>query len=433
MPEIFDFIVIGGGIAGIVAARDLAAGGHHVALIEARNRLGGRVFTDAAFGTSLDMGGGYVHWTQANVWREMQRYGLEMRLKLPLAPEKLYWLADGMVHEQAQANRHGLAQPLLARMLGDARMVFPEPFKLDAEAVDLQDETLAEKIDKMQLSMYDRDVLEGALSGIVHDFRLHGSLQLLHGISTHMGQALSFLEAAGTWSCENGLGELINAMLADSKATVQLGAAVTDISDDGSKVSITTADRKCKQAKAVVVALPINTLAHITISPLLPSAALRMLHDGNPVRAAKLWALVKGHIAPFAAMAPPGKHPINAIRVEKRCGDNTLVLCMCSDADAVPSGEGQVAAVQAALRRFTPDIEVLEVTGHDWNEDPFSRGGWMMHRPGQFLKGAGALRGVQGRIIFAGSDIAAMHTGFIEGAMSSGAAAAKVVLQRYQD
>lgn len=420
-------------MAGIVAARDLAAEGHHVALIEARDRLGGRVFTDAALGTRLEMGGGYIHWTQANVWREMKRYGLETRLKMPLPPEKLFWLADGVVHEQALANRHGLAQPLLERMTEDARNVFPEPFKLDAEVGDVQDESLAERIDKMQLSMYERDVLEGALSGIVHDFRLHGSLQLLHGVSTHMGQVLSFLEAAGTWSCDKGLGELIDAMVADSKATVQFGAAVTDITDDGSKVSITTADGKCKQAKAVVVALPINTLAHVSVSPPLPSAALRMLNDGNPVRASKIWALVKGHIAPFAAMAPPGKHPISAIRVEKRCGDNTLVLCMCADADAVVSGESQLAALQSALRRFTPDIEVLEVACHNWNEDSFSQGGWMMHRPGHFLNGARALREVQGRVIFAGSDIATMNTGFIEGAMSSGAAAAKMALQRYQD
>ncbi|KAK3179285.1 hypothetical protein K4F52_009256 [Lecanicillium sp. MT-2017a] len=429
----FDTIVIGGGMAGIVAARDLAAGGHSVVLLDGRNRLGGRVFTDTVLGSRLDLGGGYVHWTQANVWRELQRYGLDKTLKAPLSPEKLYWLADGKVHQQENANRHGLAEPLLKRMLGDARLLFPTPFDPHVDGhPNLEDETLADRIDKLQLSPYDRDVLEGALAGLVHDFSLHGVLQMLHGVSTHMGQVLSYLEVTGTWSCESGIGELVSAISADSHATVQMGAAVTEISDeDGSHVSVTTIDGRTIHAKAAVVAIPINTLAHVKISPPLPAAVAQMVQDRNPVKASKLWALVKGHVAPFAAMAPPGKHPINAIRVERRWGDNTLVLCMCADADAVPFGDSQVTAVQAALRKFVPEIDVLEVAGHDWNRDPFSRGGWMMHRPRHFIKGVAALMEPHGRIYFAGSDVTATNTGFIEGAMSSGAAAARAILRKY--
>lgn len=431
MADVFDYIVIGGGMSGIIAARDLASSGKRVILLEARSRLGGRVFTDSVLGGQLDMGGGYVHWTQANVWREMQRYGLDKSLKPPLAPDTLYWLADGKVHQMQNGNRHGLAEPLLKQMLGDARLLFPKPFDMDGGvSSDLHDESLKQRIDKLNLSNYDRDVLEGALAGLVHDFSLHSSLQMLHGVSAYMGQVLSYLEVTGTWHVDGGLGQLIQAITKDSKAKVQLDAAVAEIADDGTKVTVTTADGRRFQAGAAVVAMPVNALAHVKISPPLPATAAQVLQDRNPVKASKIWALVKGHIAPFAAMAPPGKHPINAVRVEKRWGDNTLVLCMCADAAAVPFGEGQAAAVQEALRKFVPDIDVLEVAGHDWNADPFSQGGWMMHRPGHFLNGAAKLRGAHGRICFAGSDTAAMNTGFIDGAMSSGAAAARKILAK---
>ncbi|KAJ3473889.1 hypothetical protein NLG97_g10083 [Lecanicillium saksenae] len=187
MAEVFDYIVVGGGMSGIIAARDLANAGHRVILLEARPRLGGRVFTDSALGGQLDMGGGYVHWTQASVWSELQRYGLDKTLKPPPSPETLYWLADGKVHQMENGNRHGLAEPLLKQMLGDARLLFPKPLDLNGVS-DLQDESLKQRIDKLNLSSYDRDVLEGTLAGLVHDLSLHSALQMLHGVSAYMGQ-----------------------------------------------------------------------------------------------------------------------------------------------------------------------------------------------------------------------------------------------------
>lgn len=58
----YDVIVIGAGFAGLVAARDLAAKGLRVLIIEARDRIGGRTWTARAFGEEFEMGGTWVHW-----------------------------------------------------------------------------------------------------------------------------------------------------------------------------------------------------------------------------------------------------------------------------------------------------------------------------------------------------------------------------------
>jgi monoamine oxidase len=56
-----DVIVIGGGVAGLAAARDLGAAGLQVLLLEARERLGGRVFTQYTNGYPVELGAEFVH------------------------------------------------------------------------------------------------------------------------------------------------------------------------------------------------------------------------------------------------------------------------------------------------------------------------------------------------------------------------------------
>jgi monoamine oxidase len=98
---------------------------------------------------------------------------------------------------------------------------------------------------------------------------------------------------------------------------------------------------------------------------------------------------------------------------------------MCSDDSAI-RGEDRFG-VQAALRKFIPGIEVVDIVYHSWVGDEVSKGGWMMNRPGCFTTGAVVLRQPHGNIHFAGSDISASEAGSIEGALSSGAKAARDV------
>src|SRR6188472_4011426 len=68
----FDVVVIGGGAAGIAAARRLTDAGVDCLLVEARSRLGGRAFTSAdPSGTPLDLGCGWLHSADRNPWSEI--------------------------------------------------------------------------------------------------------------------------------------------------------------------------------------------------------------------------------------------------------------------------------------------------------------------------------------------------------------------------
>jgi monoamine oxidase len=59
-------IVVGAGMAGVVAARLLHDSGFAVTVLEARQRIGGRVWTDSSLGAPLDLGGSWVHGVEGN-------------------------------------------------------------------------------------------------------------------------------------------------------------------------------------------------------------------------------------------------------------------------------------------------------------------------------------------------------------------------------
>lgn len=70
----YDVIVVGAGYCGLTAARNAALEGLSVLLLEGRDRIGGRSWSCNIDGYPFELGGTWVHWGQANTWREVLRY-----------------------------------------------------------------------------------------------------------------------------------------------------------------------------------------------------------------------------------------------------------------------------------------------------------------------------------------------------------------------
>jgi monoamine oxidase len=73
-----DVVIVGGGFAGVTAARELTMRGRSAVLVEARDRLGGRTYTPDHDGLAMELGGTWVHPLQPRVWAEIDRYGIEL-------------------------------------------------------------------------------------------------------------------------------------------------------------------------------------------------------------------------------------------------------------------------------------------------------------------------------------------------------------------
>ena len=119
-------LIIGAGFAGLKAARELEAAGIEVEIFEARDRVGGRAWTDQRMDRPLEMGATWVHWFQPHVWPEIQRYGLS----LVASPDydRAYWKSQGQVHEGAEADLDALLARPQAKIFDGSREFFPRPF-----------------------------------------------------------------------------------------------------------------------------------------------------------------------------------------------------------------------------------------------------------------------------------------------------------------
>jgi monoamine oxidase len=77
--EHFDTIVVGAGVAGLTAARLLGAEGKSVLVLEARDRVGGRVVTDRRYGLTTDLGASWIHGiTDSPVAAAAEAFGMRM-------------------------------------------------------------------------------------------------------------------------------------------------------------------------------------------------------------------------------------------------------------------------------------------------------------------------------------------------------------------
>lgn len=77
MTTNFDFIIVGAGYAGLTAAHQFLKAGKTVKILEARERIGGRVYTQQFDGFYLDMGGTWVGPTQDKIYGLIREFGLQ--------------------------------------------------------------------------------------------------------------------------------------------------------------------------------------------------------------------------------------------------------------------------------------------------------------------------------------------------------------------
>jgi len=126
----YDVIVVGGGFAGVTAARETAQAGLKTVLIEARNRLGGRTFYSEFGDHKVELGGTWVHWMQPHVWSEINHYRLEI-LEEPGTsdPERMVYRTGGKAVTVDPDDIWDEMETAFATFCAPSAEIYPRPFE----------------------------------------------------------------------------------------------------------------------------------------------------------------------------------------------------------------------------------------------------------------------------------------------------------------
>jgi monoamine oxidase len=423
----YDVVVVGGGFAGLVAARDLTKAGYSVVLLEARDRLAGRTFYRPfeATGKMLEFGGTWVCPDyQKFVKAEIERYGLSL-FQSP-TPQRFGWgLASQIIDTPfpiPQSEWRDFERAITHLNTQAARLRFgDEP--LGQEGLKDLDVPFDEFLDALDLPQTTREFIAawcGLNFGTYPD-----AVSALHVLSWAAGwnnSAVAYFTEP-TDKFVDGSCTLIEAIANDSSAEVRLSSPVATIEQSDESVQVTTRDGDVVSAKAVVLATPINTWEDIEFTPPLEGAHRQMAREKQAGEAVKIWTLVRGLDENFYGV---GYHTtFKWLATEYTTDEGQYVVGFAAnEADLDPT---DLRAVTAAVHEFLPDVEVVAAEAHDWNKDEFSKGTWMAYRPGQIMAHSAALQNPHGRIAFANSDIASGWAGWIDGAIETAEKAARTV------
>ncbi|WP_395727537.1 flavin monoamine oxidase family protein [Nakamurella sp.] len=414
-----DVIVVGAGLAGLTAARDLTAAGVGVVTLEARSRVGGRAWTDptALHGNGFEMGGMFVDPAHTAIVTELDRYGLSLE-PLPF-PASVAWLTLG------ELRRGGLPVPpdelpqleIAVRAWQDAAAT--------ADGGGFVPGSVAHFFTSRVHGPHTLDLLRAyfdtEVSGDWATASMHTMAEDLAGGGGSVTRWTVAAMLAPT--VQGGISELTAALGAEA-GRIELDSPVRSLTDDGTGVDVSITDGRSYRAGAVILATPLNTWPDLEVSPAWTADAAALIARGHRGSGAKLGVLARGDIPDVAFCGLPNLSVLKTIR---RLPDGAVVLVVFgSHPDQIDPDD--LAAVADLIRPVVPDVQVLAAAMHDWVADPYARGTWLAHDAATTTAEVDAVSVPHGRIVPAGADVTRVGASYLDGAVHSGRAAARLAV-----
>lgn len=436
-------VVVGAGFAGLVAARELEAAGISVSIYEARDRIGGRAWTDERLGLPLEMGATWVHWMQPFVWTEITRY--QQRIHPSPDVDDACWIADGEVHTGTEEQLDAILSRLQEKVFEGSREFFPYPHRpLTVSTDSTYDEDLRERflkadsgsvLDGLRDAGFTRaeiDLADAYWSAAYQGPTATASpLMAKHwaSLSDHRSSLLD--EQTLKFKLDNGMRGLYESIAADLRTSVHLSTPVLAIEHDDRGVRLALQGGTTEEADAVVCTAPIGALKHIRFSPDLSDGQRDLVSSGSNSVGFKIWVKVAGRQSVLAGA--PGGHPISLLRSEYFLPEEDATVLVGFGSDHSMIQLDSVESAQAALDVWEQDFTVLACGGHDWVADKWSGQTWSTLKSGQFFNGWSHFQTSPTRLKFAGSDFASGWNGVvIDGAIESGITTARELINEFR-
>ena len=387
-------IVVGAGFAGLAAADALARARVEVEVLEARDRVGGRVWSVQFAGAVVECGAEFILPHDRTVLAAADRLGLPLVHK-------------GTLYGNREPR--GAARVSKAEVLAAVQRLGAAP----------RDGTLANVLRESELE-------PGLAEAIQARFEVSCAYPGDDLDAAVLSEGAGAFGDFDTWTVEGGNDRIARELAAGLDDAVRLSAPASRVAWRDGEVSVVAGDREAV-ADAAVIAVPASVLGAIEFEPALPPGKDAVRYG----QAAKLFVALR-------APAPPSQ----VMSVDERfwCwtqlgpdGDPLPFVGAFAgspgalEALGVAAGPGRWLESLAALRADLK-LDLDHVLLSTWADDPWARGAYSAASVTMPLD-RGALSGSVGPLAFAGEHTAGGWHGLMEGALRSGERAAQQLLQ----
>ena len=435
-------IVIGGGFSGLACAYELKSAGYKVTVLEARNRVGGRVlsFNDLVKGKNVE-GGGELIGSNHPTWVAYQeKFGLEF---IDVTEEEdasmPVYLGGKLLSDEEVEKLYKDMEEGMALLNPEAEKINPdEPWK----------SPMAAELDKKNFADWIKSLKADDLTKQAIDIQNASDNAVANAKASYLGM-LTAIKGGGlekywtdseVYRCKEGnqaLAKRLGEAIGPENIRLKLAAKTVKVSEDG--VVVTCGDGRTIEADDVVLATPPTTWSKIDISPELPEA----LHTQMGI-AVKYLSVLKTRFWRENKQMPDSLTD-TFISQNWEATDNQDKENADTPACQVSfSGAAQAEAclkIPAAERdaKYTQTLEKL-FKGYkdnfvssrfmDWPKDPLTMGGYSFPAPGQITSLGPTFHNGIGRLHFAGEHTCYKFVGYMEGALNSGASLARRIAKR---
>jgi monoamine oxidase len=444
-----DVVIVGAGLAGLAAARALTAAGREVVVLEGRDRVGGRTLNERVGDGAADvveLGGQWVGPKHARLLALARELGVETYPTHTVGESLFAWggnvkryrgtiprinpmvLAD-VGQAMARLNRMAKAVPL------EAPWTAPRAAAWDGQ-------TFATWMGRNLATPGGRALMAMALEAVwAADPSEPSLLHVLFYI--HSGGRLeALLDTEGGAQQDRFVGgsQLLSLKMAEAlgEERVALGATVRAVEQDAGGVTV-RADGAEVRAGHAIVAIPVPLTSRIAWTPAMPharDALTQRMAMGSVVKCMAIYDEPFWRAAGLSGTATDADGPVKVIYDNSPPGGRPGVLLGFFEGRAAQVAmratqderREQVTRVFARLfgERAARPERYVDLA---WGQEELTRGCYGANMPPGGWTGFGpALRAPVGRVHWAGAETATAFCGYMEGAVTSGEAAARAVL-----
>ena len=424
-------VIIGAGFSGLAAAHELSRAGYDVTVVEARNRVGGRVisFSDLVPGKNVE-GGGELIGSNHPAWLGYaKQFGLEF---LDVGEEDLEFpiVLNGkrLSGDESEALWEEMEKAFAPLLVDAARIDADRPWTApDAAALDRR--TLAHWISGLDVSATCKEAIRALMTadnGVITEWQSYlGNLAMWKG-----GGLEKYWTDSEVYRCKGGNQQLATRLagaIGTSRILLRTPVRSVELTDGGARVLL--ASGKTLEADHVVLTAPPSTWNKIAINPALPTDLMPQMGTNVKcligVRGA-FWR--RTDLAPDLLSDGPVNMTWHATEGQRGAGEALVAFSGGPSADQCREwGARRIENYLTELEKVYRGIRASYTRGRfmDWPGDPWTKASYSFPAPGQVTAQGPTLTDGIGRLHFAGEYSSYAFMGFMEGALHSGAAVAK--------